>query len=1572
MSSLKTTILKNILFFLFLPIFILAQNSTKEPSWGQYNPQIKTLKWALTPEKQIEWVYDDAGNRIFWKDWSGTTQYTYDNNHHITESLSYDDKKTTYAYNAEGSVNKIVYPSGEQADYTYFKEGLIETVTFQGKKTTFEYDTQKALLLKKHLPNGITTEYQYDQAKRMVSIIHTKSENILIAQFNFEYDAMNNLTLIKKTTPQQEKITAYLYDKLYRLIEVSASDGIFERYSYDALGNRLTKESNQEKIIYEYNDQNQLIKANNISFSYDTNGNLITKSTPKGDIKYGFNDLNQLIDYEDAKHSVKFTYNGQGERLTKTIDGQTTKYGYEDIFPVFHLLEENSENTKRSYFYAHTCLGYSEGEKTYYYLEDSPGSSIGFIVDEKGNVIEEMKYDSFGKCLSNSKSSLQYNAELIDQESGLVFLRTRYYDPSLGRFISSDQFPGNTLQPQTLNRYVYVHNNPLSFYDPMGTYSESKTIEVKQFLWSKGVPIWEKGDPLPPEGYTYVVICARKMGVLLNDPTSDGIFRGLKSWGGHVWLEFIDNNGNHTSLSAHIGDDNSLKDNMKVGLTHPDIAIRDSVKYKYDMDTIRIGILSRNEDVKNIKGGVIYNASNGYNLATCNCIHASKKGVETTKIQEIKDLFYGLKRNLAEEEPSLSLLPHLTPSGVYSSIERFISPYVKMEQDRQAQVYQKAKLEEWMNWQQHTQNANRGLTRLGLGSPFTTPPKSPPPKFTPTKGNFGGISLSKRADLDLALQEIYGAVFDEVTGQLILFGKKSIKLPEMPIDHLSVAFQSIYGLKGPAKDPGVSIEPISENKMAVKYYGAIFGTEFGKILYEGDLTLKMLILGLMPCQVPGFSSHIELEKAFGQDTPPLFSTRTWIIPERISLKQSEDGSSMVFDHVKMRCLAENKIDNKVFIYPPYQAFAEHFTKYYDEIAKEYPIFSKVKLLGQITGVVKWIKDNNIPLDLSFFRSYSPVFTETPSEIKSHRIGFKNISERPYSVQGGISLVLNSANFLVKREEGIDSFKKAIISSRPQETDFSWETLDVQRNSISVKSFPVLNTRKTGNFRKTFIDLEFPTPGDIPLTLLRFYDSFNDQDIGFGRGWALAPFDIFITKKTKIEQNEYFIDAYPALLLREENQHRVYKLTHFDFDGRIWYVREDGVQALCENSDETFTLFFAEGGTVSFNPQGKITGITDRHNITTNYIYQNDRLLSIEHQNGKSIDIIYEEDRIFQAISPQKLAVSYKYDEQKQLSEIIFSNALQITYQYDSDLRLTHILGAKGEILFQGSYDEYNRLTNCKEGETETKKKYSLREHSSLATINGVQVEENYDQAYHLAASKIEGKLHFQRVFHENQWIDTQYDLEGQKDWQYAYDQSGLLLQAIDSLGGIWEFSYNTNRQLSQRDDPKGNRTQFVYDQAKRLFKIYEIIRTKDAAGNYRNTLSSNNITTYSYNELGRVKTIQKGTETTYFSYDENGVLIEVIFPSGYRIKRELDENFQVRSITDTNELPQEFEYDENGRTSAVIELTGRTEYLYNETGKVSKITDRCGNTTEYGYDEQGTLLYVKDADGNTIEYRFAS
>ena len=79
---------------------------------------------------------------------------------------------------------------------------------------------------------------------------------------------------------------------------------------------------------------------------------------------------------------------------------------------------------------------------------------------------------SFG---GSAVQPMQFAGEQVGLELGLVFLRARYYDPDAGRFLTRDGFPGHASHSQTVNRYVYVGNNPAIGTDPSGLFN------LKQF-----------------------------------------------------------------------------------------------------------------------------------------------------------------------------------------------------------------------------------------------------------------------------------------------------------------------------------------------------------------------------------------------------------------------------------------------------------------------------------------------------------------------------------------------------------------------------------------------------------------------------------------------------------------------------------------------------------------------------------------------------------------------------------------------------------------------------------------------------------------------------------------------------------------------------------------------------------------------------------------------------------------------------------------------------------------------------------------------------------------------------------
>jgi RHS repeat-associated protein len=107
---------------------------------------------------------------------------------------------------------------------------------------------------------------------------------------------------------------------------------------------------------------------------------------------------------------------------------------------------------------------------TNYYLQDGQNSTRA-LTNAAGSITDTYTYSAFGELQNHTGAtvnSYQYTGQQFDDSTGLYDLRARYYDPSVGRFLSQDNFPINFNHPMELNRYVYAANNPVNLSDPNG------------------------------------------------------------------------------------------------------------------------------------------------------------------------------------------------------------------------------------------------------------------------------------------------------------------------------------------------------------------------------------------------------------------------------------------------------------------------------------------------------------------------------------------------------------------------------------------------------------------------------------------------------------------------------------------------------------------------------------------------------------------------------------------------------------------------------------------------------------------------------------------------------------------------------------------------------------------------------------------------------------------------------------------------------------------------------------------------------------------------------------------------
>ena len=109
-------------------------------------------------------------------------------------------------------------------------------------------------------------------------------------------------------------------------------------------------------------------------------------------------------------------------------------------------------------------------------MHDGLGS-VRQLLDTAGEVETSYAYDPFGVPVvgGDVPNPYQYTGEAWDADLELLYLRARYYQPEVGRFITRDPWRGDAGRPTTVNRYVYVENNPINLVDPTGLSGERTT-----------------------------------------------------------------------------------------------------------------------------------------------------------------------------------------------------------------------------------------------------------------------------------------------------------------------------------------------------------------------------------------------------------------------------------------------------------------------------------------------------------------------------------------------------------------------------------------------------------------------------------------------------------------------------------------------------------------------------------------------------------------------------------------------------------------------------------------------------------------------------------------------------------------------------------------------------------------------------------------------------------------------------------------------------------------------------------------------------------------------------------------
>jgi RHS repeat-associated protein len=472
--------------------------------------------------------------------------YTYNGGGMLDSIPSYI---TGLDYSALGKVSNRTYANGlvSLLDYysTDFRLKSIRTGVLQG--VNYTYDSAGNVLSMHDYVNGSRWQYGYDFLNRLT----VASENGVVNQ-SYAYTSIGNLVLANNgsaytnysygVSAGPHAVTSYSSASYYfnpanftascsgvspslgsdwnitanttcsnGLIRLSENKTVFVAASKSlSMENLVLEPSGVQSAGFILVDNDSVFEiaanttvygddvssanlTNSVSLVYDANGNMINDSR----LTFVYNDENRMKRVYNGSNLVEeYIYDHSGNRKVKltVLSPSLNKTTY--YLSQAWIREEYTNGTARDslYVYANNELlarKDSAGDKHYYH-PDHLGSTV-VVTKPDGSLEEHVTYEPWGLPRQQSDELFQYTSQEWEQALGFYDYNARQYSPFLRRFLQADIKIQNFYDPQGVNRYSYVRNNPLRYVDPTGLdYKETQVYaSYEDYEWQRDAYFYE-------------------------------------------------------------------------------------------------------------------------------------------------------------------------------------------------------------------------------------------------------------------------------------------------------------------------------------------------------------------------------------------------------------------------------------------------------------------------------------------------------------------------------------------------------------------------------------------------------------------------------------------------------------------------------------------------------------------------------------------------------------------------------------------------------------------------------------------------------------------------------------------------------------------------------------------------------------------------------------------------------------------------------------------------------------------------------------------------------------------------
>ena len=463
--------------------------------------------------KNFTWQYDSTGNLYSHEDLVNNQRfvYTYDSTGRLVRQQVLDSGKknlysSQYGYDLNNNVSRLTSSAGGVSvteNFEYGKDNLASKYTYpSGKTATYTYDgilRRNTTVINTSTPINLQYVYNYSLRGEPARTTKIGWEHINNYIYEYEYDANGNITKINRRdktieNSKYETQQQFAYDELNQLIRADdLAKNCTEVYNYDNGGNILSTKvypltwgslsgvTATKTTNYTYGDSNwkdKLTAYGDTPITYDAIGNPLTY---KG-FTLTWQNGRQLASMQLMQMRIEFTYNVDGLRTSKKMTNVDLTHNYYYVGSRLQY-ETISDDTALWYFYDAdgnpSGIRYKDNSGTvndYYFVCNWRGDVIQ-IYNASGTLVGSYTYDAWGKVTENATSAdtqnitetnpIRYRGYYYDTETRLYYLKSRYYDPAVKRFINGDKLLCTTEQ-LGFNLYAYCYNNPVINIDPSG------------------------------------------------------------------------------------------------------------------------------------------------------------------------------------------------------------------------------------------------------------------------------------------------------------------------------------------------------------------------------------------------------------------------------------------------------------------------------------------------------------------------------------------------------------------------------------------------------------------------------------------------------------------------------------------------------------------------------------------------------------------------------------------------------------------------------------------------------------------------------------------------------------------------------------------------------------------------------------------------------------------------------------------------------------------------------------------------------------------------------------------------